>query len=36
MFKNKLKILAIDPGTRHMGVAFLDNSALIYAGVKVI
>ena len=36
MPKNKLKVLAIDPGTRHMGVAFLDNSTLIYAGVKVI
>jgi len=36
MPKNKLKILAIDPGTRHMGVAFLDSDVLIYAGVKII
>ena len=33
--KNK-KILAIDPGTRKMGVAFLDKGNLIYYGVKVI
>lgn len=36
MPKNKLKILAIDPGTREMGVAFLDGEKLIYHGVKVI
>lgn len=30
------KILAIDPGTREMGVAFLDGGKLIYHGVKVI
>jgi crossover junction endodeoxyribonuclease RuvC len=30
------RILAIDPGTKHMGVALLDNGALIYGGVKVI
>lgn len=30
------RILAIDPGTKHMGVALLDNGALIYSGVKVI
>lgn len=30
------RILAIDPGTRFMGVAFLDNGRLIYHGVKVI
>jgi len=30
------RILAIDPGTKYMGVAFLDNGALIYSGVKVI
>jgi crossover junction endodeoxyribonuclease RuvC len=29
-------VLAIDPGTREMGVAVLDGSTLIYAGVKVI
>jgi Holliday junction resolvasome RuvABC endonuclease subunit len=33
---NHNTILAIDPGTREMGVAVLDNGALIYAGVKVI
>ena len=30
------RILAIDPGTRIMGVAFLDKGQLIYHGVKVI
>ena len=30
------KILAIDPGTRRMGVAFLDKGKLIYHAVKVI
>ncbi len=30
------RILAIDPGTKYMGVAFLDNGSLIYSGVKVI
>jgi len=30
------RILAIDPGTRHMGVALLDNGALIYGGVRVV
>jgi len=34
--KNKLKILAIDPGTKHTGYAFLDKGKLIYYGVKVI
>ncbi len=33
---NGSKILAIDPGTRYMGVAFLDNGSIIYCGVKVI
>lgn len=32
----RAKILAIDPGTKHLGVALLDNGALIYNGVKVI
>ncbi|HRS96583.1 MAG TPA: crossover junction endodeoxyribonuclease RuvC [Smithella sp.] len=32
----RAKILAIDPGTKNMGVAFLDNGALLYSGVKVI
>jgi crossover junction endodeoxyribonuclease RuvC len=36
MPKNGSKILAIDPGTMYMGVAFLDNGSLIYCGVKVI
>jgi len=36
MSKNSSKILAIDPGTKYMGVAFLDNGAIIYCGVKVI
>jgi len=30
------KILAIDPGTREMGVAFLEGEKLIYHGVKAI
>jgi crossover junction endodeoxyribonuclease RuvC len=30
------RILAIDPGTRLMGVAFLDDGKLIYHAVKVI
>ncbi|MCD6298069.1 MAG: crossover junction endodeoxyribonuclease RuvC [Deltaproteobacteria bacterium] len=30
------RILAIDPGTRLMGVAFLDKGKLIYHGVKII
>jgi Holliday junction resolvasome RuvABC endonuclease subunit len=33
--KNK-KILAIDPGTKEMGVALLEGGRLIYHGVKVI
>lgn len=36
MPKNKSRILAIDPGTREMGVAFLDGGKLIYHGIKVI
>jgi Holliday junction resolvasome RuvABC endonuclease subunit len=36
MRKNKSKILAIDPGTREMGIAFFDKGRLIYHGVKVI
>ena len=35
MLKNK-RILAIDPGTKHMGVALLDNGSLIHFGVKII
>ena len=30
------RILAIDPGTRFMGVAFLDDGKLIYQAVKII
>ncbi len=33
--KNK-RVLAIDPGTKYMGIALLDNGALIHCGVKVI
>jgi crossover junction endodeoxyribonuclease RuvC len=36
MPNNNSKILAIDPGTRAMGIAFLDKGKLIYQGVKVI
>lgn len=32
----KTKILAIDPGTRDMGVALLEGDKLIYHGVKTI
>jgi Holliday junction resolvasome RuvABC endonuclease subunit len=34
--KTSLRILAIDPGTRLMGVAFLDDGKLVYHAVKVI
>ncbi|MFQ5962649.1 MAG: crossover junction endodeoxyribonuclease RuvC [Candidatus Scalinduaceae bacterium] len=36
MSKKKTKILAIDPGTREMGVAFLEKGKLIHYGVKAI
>jgi crossover junction endodeoxyribonuclease RuvC len=36
MSRRKIKILAIDPGTKEMGVAFLENGDLIYYGVKTI
>src|SRR5689334_24891243 len=36
MFKRFPRILAIDPGTREMGVAGLDDWLLLYQGVKVI
>lgn len=36
MSKNNSKILAIDPGTREMGVAFFEGRKLIYHGVKVV
>jgi crossover junction endodeoxyribonuclease RuvC len=36
MSKHNVKILAIDPGTRYMGVALLEGERLIYHGVKEI
>ncbi len=36
MRNNNSKILAIDPGTREMGIAFLEEGKLIYYGVKAI
>ena len=36
MSKNHKKVLAIDPGTREMGIAFFDEGKLIYYGVKTI
>lgn len=36
MPKKHFRILAIDPGTRLMGVALLDNGSLAYHSVKVI
>ncbi len=36
MTSKKERILAIDPGTRHMGVALLEDGRLIYRDVKVI
>ena len=34
MSNNRKRVLAIDPGTREMGIAFLDRGKLIYYGVK--
>jgi Holliday junction resolvasome RuvABC endonuclease subunit len=34
MFKRNKRILAIDPGSREMGLAVLDGTDLIYHGVK--
>lgn len=34
--KRPIRILAIDPGTREMGVAVLKGNSLIYYGVKVL
>ena len=34
--KHPLRILAIDPGTRHMGVALFENGYPVHAGVKTI
>lgn len=36
MTKTKTRILAIDPGTREMGVALLEGDKLVYHGVKSI
>jgi crossover junction endodeoxyribonuclease RuvC len=36
MSQNNSKILAIDPGTREMGIAFFDKAKLIYYGVETI
>ena len=36
MSKKRHKILAIDPGMRMMGVAFLEGDSIIYHGVKMI
>ncbi len=36
MLKKKTKVLAIDPGTKEMGVAFLEKGKLIHYGVKSI
>ena len=36
MPKNNSKILALDPGTRELGFAFLEDGKLIYYGVRVI
>jgi len=36
MSNNNKKVLAIDPGTGEMGIAFLDKGKLIYHGVKSI
>ena len=36
MSKSRTRVLAIDPGTRAMGVALLENGRIIYHGVKTI
>jgi len=36
MLRQKIKILAIDPGTRYMGVAFMEGQKLVYHNVSVI
>lgn len=36
MSKKHKRILAIDPGTKWMGIAFLDGLNLVYHGVEVI
>ena len=34
--KKQIKILAIDPGAREMGLAILENDELAYFGVKTL
>jgi crossover junction endodeoxyribonuclease RuvC len=36
MPKTKTRVLAIDPGTREMGVALMEEGKIIYHGVKCI
>jgi len=36
MLKSKIKILAIDPGTKHMGFASFEGTELVDYGVKTI
>jgi len=36
MPNTKARILAIDPGTRYMGVAVMENGELLYYGVEII
>jgi crossover junction endodeoxyribonuclease RuvC len=36
MHTKRMKILAIDPGTREIGVAVLDGQQLVYYGVKTV
>lgn len=36
MYNKNKKILAIDPGTREMGIAFFEKGKLIYQEVKII
>lgn len=33
---NKTRILAIDPGTREMGIALVDQGELVYHGVRTL
>jgi len=34
--KNLLRVLALDPGTRYIGVALLENGSPVHLGVKTI
>jgi len=36
MLKNKIKILAVDPGTKHLGFAAFEGTELVDYGVKTI